>query len=460
MSAGGASGILTLTGDSGGAISSDGSRNLNILGGAGVNVVGSPSTNTLTLSLTGGSTAIDSVQVDSSSPPGTSPVMPDATGLISLTGAQVAAGTTANVIRTNSSALNSCTIQVQRSQSVASSNAVNNGVCHFNSSDFIVDSNGYVTALSSGFTRLVDVDAATSPGTDPVVPTNTGVITVTGGQIAANSTANVIRTNSLAANTYTVQVQRSSTAPTANIALNGVCHFNSADFSVDSNGFVTYIGGGGGGGGFTVVNVQVFTSSGTYTPTANMRYAAVQLIGAGGGGGGASVDGGDTSPAGSGGGGGLYAFQVFDAATIGASQSVTVGTGGTGGSGAADGTDGGSTSFGSFITAAGGVRGQYMRTNGPVQEGGDGGQALTGTVSYSSFGGGGSYAINVGGAVVSGAGGSSLLSPGGKARGVAANGVPGGGYGGGGSGGVAKTGTPASGGNGDTGVVIVTEYIG
>ena len=454
----GASGILTLTGNSGGSVSGDGLRNLNLVGGTGVDVVGSPGTNTLTFSLTGGGAAIDSIAIDKSTSPGTSPVVPNGSGLVTITGGQVAAGSNTTAIQTNSIAANSFSVQVQRSNAEASSTVGSNGVSHYNSADFSVDSNGFVSLTSSGVTRLVNVDANTPPGTDPVTPASGGAITVTGGQVAAGTTANVIQTNSLAANTYTIQVQRSSTSVGSNVALNGVAHFNSADFTIDANGFVSAIGGGGGSG-FTVVNVQTFPSTGTYTPTAGMAYCAVQMVGGGGGGGGASIDGGAQSPSGSGGGGGQYAFQVFSAATIGASKAVTIGAGGAGGVGAADGSNGGTTSLGALLSVSGGVKGQYMRTNGPIQEGGDGGQALVGSASYSSFGGGGGYAINVGGAVVSGAGGSSLLSPGGKARGIAANGVSGGGYGGGGSGGVASAGVPATGGTGDNGVVIITEFI-
>lgn len=46
--------LNTLTGDSGGAISPDGSANINILGGDTVKVVGDPGTNTLTITATGG----------------------------------------------------------------------------------------------------------------------------------------------------------------------------------------------------------------------------------------------------------------------------------------------------------------------------------------------------------------------------------------------------------------------
>jgi hypothetical protein len=96
--------------------------------------------------------------------------------------------------------------------------------------------------LTSGAENLSEltVDAFTAPGTNPVIPFS-GNITITGGQVAAGTTANVIITDSLSPNTFTIQVQRSEAVASSTIGDNGVCHFNSADFSVDANGFVSIL---------------------------------------------------------------------------------------------------------------------------------------------------------------------------------------------------------------------------
>lgn len=104
------------------------------------------------------------VGVDANTAPGTNPVLADASGLITVTGGQVAAGTTTNVIRTDSLAANKYTIEVQRSQAVASSTIGDNGVSHFNSSDFTVDANGFVSLLTSTF-NYTNVTHAMSPYT-------------------------------------------------------------------------------------------------------------------------------------------------------------------------------------------------------------------------------------------------------------------------------------------------------
>ena len=86
-----------------------------------------------------------------------------------------------------------------------------------------------------------------------------------------------------------------------------------------------------GGSGFSTINIQTFTASDTYTPTASMKYAIVEICGGGGGSGGCLATGVTTYGASAGGGGGEYARGVFSAATISTSQTVTIGAGGTAG---------------------------------------------------------------------------------------------------------------------------------
>src|SRR6266478_1459066 len=112
--------------------------------------------------------------------------------------------------------------------------------------------------------------------------------------------------------------------------------------------------------GHVQVNNQVFTTSGTYTPTANMVYCSVEMLGGGGGGGGSDTTMPFAQNVGTGGGGGEYAVGIFSAATIGASQTVTIGAAGTTGIGV-NGGDGGTTSLGILITAVGGGGGPMQR---------------------------------------------------------------------------------------------------
>lgn len=195
------------------------------------------------VSLVGSTPPAQTFDVDAHTAPGTDPVVADAGGLVHITGAQVAAGTVGtNVIRTDSLAANTYTIEIQRAAVAGVSTAADNGVSHFDSSIFTIDGNGFVSLAGGAVppSQKFTVDASTAPGTNPVVPTAGGVVTITGGQVAAGTVgANVIRTDSLAANTIKVEIQRATTSAATDSTKNGVCHFDSASFSVDANGFVT-----------------------------------------------------------------------------------------------------------------------------------------------------------------------------------------------------------------------------
>lgn len=90
----------------------------------------------------------------------------------------------------------------------------------------------------------ITVDNSTVPGTNPVLPTAAGNITITGGQVVNSSLSNVIQTHSLAANSFAVTIQRTAAVAAADTTKNGVSHFDSTSFSVASTGFVTLSGGG------------------------------------------------------------------------------------------------------------------------------------------------------------------------------------------------------------------------
>ena len=97
--------------------------------------------------------------------------------------------------------------------------------------------NNYSSPSATGVLQI-GVDESTSPGTNPVTPDSDGQINITGGQIDAGTTVDVIQTNSLEDHQFTVQIQRSQAISSSTIGVNGVCHFSSADFTVDGNGWV------------------------------------------------------------------------------------------------------------------------------------------------------------------------------------------------------------------------------
>lgn len=91
------------------------------------------------VSLAGAGLAIDSIAVQT----GTSPVVPDASGLVTFDGSAVAAGT--NPVRTNGTGPNTAALEVQLSQESVTSSANKAGLSSFRASDFTVDANGFVS---------------------------------------------------------------------------------------------------------------------------------------------------------------------------------------------------------------------------------------------------------------------------------------------------------------------------
>ena len=228
---------------------------------------------------------------------------------------------------------------------------------------------------------------------------------------------------------------------TSLVALSGSEIVSGAVYELNYDGTQFQLGSGGGGGALTVVR-QVFTSSGTYTPSSGMKYCDVEAMGGGGGGGNGSSNT-TNNGGGGGGGGGAYSKRVLSAATIGASQTVTIGAAG------------GTTSMAALVTAGGGSNGAAGNPAGGA--GGAGGAAGTGDISIAGACGGsgistssGSYANGGSGGGMGGGSGGYQGTP----TGVAATANTGGG-GGGGNG--ANSGSGA-GGAGASGYLIVTEY--
>lgn len=320
--------------------------------------------------------------------------------------------------------------------------------------------NKLIFALTGGGIAIdqIQVQAATVPGVNPVSPNSNGLMTVNGAVVANHSVP--IESRTRAVNTYNVEVQYATSAASTDGTKSGLSHFNSTQFSVDASGFVSTTAA------FSRIVSQVFTSNGTYTPTAGMKYCIIEACGAGGGGGGAALTGASTISVGGGGGGGAYTRAVYTAATIGASKAVTVGAGGTAGSTAGgNGGIGGSSSVAGLLGANGGTGGNgSAAVASAISNGGNGGSSGSGDINTSGNDGSwgmGDSAVFPG--VATGSGGGSYFC--GAAKGflvtVGTNGLDGRDYGGGGSGAgnYLNQGTGKTGGVGGNGVVIVTEFI-
>jgi len=216
--------------------------------------------------------------------------------------------------------------------------------------------------------------------------------------------------------------------------------------------------------------LSFYNASGTYTHTfqTGMIFAFCEVQGSGGGGGGCASNAGATLSCGGGGGGGSYTASYLTAATLGASQTVTVGAGGTAGANTGgNGGNGGATSLGTLLVVNGGLGGTggAATANAVSRAGGVGSTIPTGGQMF-SFGQGGApgfstYTSSTNYIVTGGAGGNSRTSGGGQMVFGNSGGNSGGAYGagGGGASGTASGGGGLAGGAGSQGTVTITEFI-
>lgn len=267
------------------------------------------------------------------------------------------------------------------------------------------------------------------------ISTILGLITNVTNAMLSTMGANTVKVNATASSATPTDLTlsasqllgRGSTGNVAAISLGSGLSMSGTTMSVSTSS------------GINTITRQVFTSSGTYTPSSGLVYAEIEVVG----GGGAGSDAGGGSHNGGGGGAGGYARKLVPAATIGASKSVTIGSGGLNSSA----SNGGTTSVGSIISATGGS------TSASTPVGGQGGSGSGGDINIrGGSGGNGSGTTSSNGA--GGPGGNSYFGGGGySTSSTGTNGQTN--SGGGGSGG---TGTTNDGGNGGSGIVIITEY--
>lgn len=223
---------------------------------------------------------------------------------------------------------------------------------------------------------------------------------------------------------------------------------------------------------FTSINIQTFTSTGTYTPTTGIIGAMVYGVGGGGGGAGCSSNSGNVG-AGAQGGAAGYVIAYATAAQLGSSGTVTIGAAGTAGALGNIGGNGGNTSLVNATTSltiqAGGGNAGQQTLNSSGAFSGAGGNGGTNNIANASaivnqpgMRGGNVCGTNSIGIFTNGGGGNTPLGAGG-ACGIGpstVNGSAATGNGAGGGGGITIGSANASGGAGTIGLLTIVEFIG
>lgn len=449
-------GVLMLTGNTGGAISPNMSNNMNIIGSGALTVTGTPMTNTLTISESG---AVATSYVEDS---GVAVPVGGILNIVGIGGLQTSGSGAFVSIGTNGS--------------LASQFVTDSGTATTAGETIFISGGTGVTTSGAG--NIVTINAASSVATTFAADSGTAtpasnIIHVSGGStglttLGSGSTVSLAGTLNVAYGgtgdtTFTTYAPVCGGTTTTGALQSAATGIATAGFVLTSNGSSVLPSWQSVSLGAFAVNIQIFTTSGTYTPTAGMSYCTIEMVGGGGAGGGAAMTGASNISLGAGAGAGEYAKGVFSAATIGASQTVTIGAAGTANTGSAGG-NGGNTSVGTLISAFGGIGGNTAASGSASaaagSPGGTGGSG--GSYRYQGqFGGGsnGSYLLFFFG----GAGGNSPFGAGGQDVLAARPAVPGVsalGYGAGGGAAVSYDAEPAqAGGAGSAGLVVITEYI-
>ena len=175
-----------------------------------------------------------------------------------ILGASTAAGTTPV---TTSGAVSTLTVNVQKSQAIAASDATKVGLANFNSSDFSVDANGFVAAASTGYIRTITGNSGGAES--PAAGGNFNVLGTGSITVAGSANTETVQLTGLTNHNVLVGAGTATMTNVAPSATSGI-PFISQGAAADPT-FGTAVVGGGGTGNTTFTAYSVITAGTTAT---------------------------------------------------------------------------------------------------------------------------------------------------------------------------------------------------
>lgn len=222
--------------------------------------------NTLSLQVAGGTTVGKTITGNSGG------ALSPTAGNWNIFGASAAAGTTPV---TTAGAVSTLTVKVQTAQAIAATDATKIGLCSFNSADFTVDANGFVSTLSTGVLNTLTGNSggAISPTAGNINTVGTGSITIAGAGSTLTTQLTGLTNHSVQVGAGTATLTQ-LTVGTDGQVLIGASAANPAFATLtSSDGSVTFTTGANTlslqvAGGTTSLKTLTGNSGGAISPTA------------------------------------------------------------------------------------------------------------------------------------------------------------------------------------------------
>jgi hypothetical protein len=209
----------------------------------------------------GSSGPLIDIEVDETTGTGVQPVSPTGAGLITFNGA--AAAQRAVPVETITNAPHQMEVSVQYATASASpGNADLNGISNYDEAVFTVSDIGFV-GLVGGSSPAVQEFTVQAGSPTSITADSSGNVNVSGAVVS--QTGVPVQTYGTGAHSYQTNVQYSTSAASTSTTIAGLSSFNSNNFTVDANGFVSSVSPKTG---FTNLGITYSAGTGLFSVTA------------------------------------------------------------------------------------------------------------------------------------------------------------------------------------------------